>query len=229
MTITPPQHDRPGARETAAAWAISLVAALTVEAAAVWGALSILEFRSDQMSVADVTPGAGPEPSRTATRMPDPTPTPRPDTRLPATCRELYSASMISSLRAAGLRLETGSAAAGAPVAGSTDDTLGALFADSTHLECRWSGGEGASAAGILTVVISAQPRVYDAAVDRVRAMGMTRLRENGGSRFIVEGRDGSNRLYGESHFFRDGMWFATRWYGHGQYGYTTDMVKRVF
>jgi len=229
MTMTPPQRDRPGTRETATAWVLSLVAALFLEAAAVWGALSILEFRGAQSSVADVTPGLGAEPSHTPTRMPDPTPTPTPDSRVPAECRNLYSASMIKALRTAGLRLETAAPASGAPASGSADGTLDALFADSTLVECRWTGGEGNDAAGLLTVIASTTPRVHEAAVDRVRALGMTRLSENGGSRYIVEGRDASNRLYGESHFFRDGLWIATRWYGHGQYGYTADIVQRLF
>ena len=31
------------------------------------------------------------------------------------------------------------------------------------------------------------------------------------------------------SHFLRDGLWFATRWYGYGPYGYTSDMARQVF
>jgi len=227
MTITPPQHDRPGTRETATAWAFSLVAALFLEAAAVWGALSILEFRSAQVSVADVTPQI--EPSRTPTRMPDPTPTPTPDSRVPAECRSLYSRSMIKALRSAGLRIETTAPAAKAPASGSSDSTLDALFADTTLLECRWTGGEGNQSSGLLTVVASTTPGVRDAAVDRAKALGMTRVKENGGTRYLVEGRDASNRLYGESHFFREGLWIATRWYGHGQYGYTADIVQQLF
>ena len=227
MTMIPPQHDRPGTRETTTAWVFSLVAALFLEAAAVWGALSILEFRSAQVSVANVTPQV--EPSRPPTRMPDPTPTPTPDSRVPAACRDLYSNSMIRALRSAGLRIETPEPAAGAPASGSADETLDALFADSTLIECRWMGGEGNQASGLLTVVASTTPQVHKAAERRVKAMGMTRLSENGGSRYIVEGRDASNRLHGESHFFRDGLWIATRWYGHGQYGYTADIVEQVF
>jgi hypothetical protein len=213
----------PSKRSSPIAWVLAGVAALIIDAAAVWGAIIIVQFRLDTAAPVGTAPTSAPEPSRT----PSPTPT-FVDERVPAQCQGLYSAGMMRNLRSAGLDL--GRPVSGDALYGGTGDAdLRVILDASTVLSCDWLDKDGGEKSGIRSAVAVVGDSEQAAAVDRVRAMKLTRLDQLGGQRFFVESVDANGRQFGESHFFRDGLWFATHWYGHGPMGYSADMVDAVF
>ena len=207
----------------AAGWVISILASLLVDAAAVFAAVRIVEFRSELALEVDEVPGALPTTSSVA-----PTPTPTPtlvDERVPAECDGVFSRAMTASLTDEGLELET----VGVPSGGTQDAALLELLDGSILLECDWHEADGGVEMGIRSSIAIVDPEGEAAAIERLGDLGMTRLDELGGTRYFLEREDPDGRASGESHFFRDGLWFATHWYGHGPYGYTADLVRGVF
>ncbi len=167
---------------------------------------------------------SGLRPTRTATPVPTPTTTQtetQPPSVIPAGCGALYSESMTITLEQIGFEL--GSDYDGPWHAGSADAELRALLAGS-DLECDWTD----ETAALLTKVTEVDPDTQARAIERLEGLGFTRLTEHGGVRYFVE-RSEATGPTGESHFFREGVWFATHWLGHGQYGYTADMARTVF
>ena len=160
------------------------------------------------------TPSAVPTPSATQSVAP-------PQSVIPAGCGGLFSEAMSVTLEQIGFELR--SEYDGPWHAGSADDELRALLADS-DLECHWTDEKAA----LLTHVVEVDEQQQSLAMQRLEGLGFTRLSEHGGVRYFVERQDATGPT-GESHFFRDGVWFATHWLGHGQYGYTADMVRSVF
>lgn len=153
-------------------------------------------------------------PSATATES-------APPSRLPSECSGLYSESMTSTLEQMGFEL--GSDYEGPWQSGSADTELRELL-DAPGLDCYWTDGEDA----LLTRVAEVGSHVQSVAVARLGELGFSELSENGGVRYVLEDETATG-TNGESHFFRDGLWFATHWRGHGQYGYTADMILAVF
>jgi len=224
---SPKQKPNRGSR--ALAWLLSICAALAVDAAALWGALQIVEFRSlhtelAREAVVTNTP-APPKPRPTST---GPAVAER-DSRVPTECSEIYSPAMVDTLRGAGLVLQDATAPAVIGESGSSDELLRGLMVERPLVECVWLDSAGGTQAGVLTVIAEATVERAAAVEARAGQLGMTRLVENGGERWISEGRTEAGVRTGESHFLRDGLWFATRWYGYGPFGYTTDMSRQVF
>lgn len=167
---------------------------------------------------AERTPTATPSvPVATQTSTPVPS-------LIPAGCDQLFSEGMVATLQGVGLDL--GSDWRGDVDSGSADAELQALLGDAA-LDCHWTGDTAASPM-LLTQVAQVSSHETGLAIARLEQLGFTPLSELGGVRYVIEQRIGSE-LSGESHFFRDGLWFATHWRGHGQYGYTADMVNSVF
>jgi hypothetical protein len=131
---------------------------------------------------------------------------------------------MAATLQGVGLSL--GSDWEGALDSGTADAELQQMLDDAT-LDCHWSGTTATSPV-LLTQVTQISSHETGLATARLEQLGFNELSEHGGVRYVLEQRTGSG-LSGESHFFRDGLWFATHWSGHGQYGYTADMVNTVF
>lgn len=166
----------------------------------------------------------GAQQSSTPTTMPVPAVTQsatRAPSHLPAGCEGLYSEAMSVTLEQIGFEL--GSDYDGDWHSGSADEELRELL-DAPALDCYWSNGK----AGMLTKVTEIGAQQQAAAIDRLEALGFTEKSEHGGVRYFIE-RTAATGSSGESHFFREGTWFATHWLGHGQYGYTADMVRTVF
>ena len=206
-----------------AGWAISIVASLLVDAAAVFAAVRIVEFRSQLALELDEVPEALPTP-----RGESPRPTPIPtlvDPRLPDDCEALFSRAMIGALTKEGLELET----VRVPSGGTDDAVLLELLDGSVVLECDWHEADGGVATGIRSSIAVIDPEQESAVIERLRDKSMTRLDELGGTRYFFEGEDAEGNPMGESHFVRDGLWFATLWFGHGPYGYTADLARGVF
>ncbi len=163
-----------------------------------------------------------------ATRAPPSSPAPSavqtttaPPSMLLAGCGGLFSEPMTLTLEQLGFEL--GSGYEGPWHSGSADAELRALLHDA-ELDCHWTD----EAAGLLTRVAEVDALEHAAAVTRLESLGFTQLTEHGGTRYFVE-REAATGPTGESHFFREGVWIATHWLGHGQYGYTADMVRSVF
>ena len=160
------------------------------------------------------------------TVAPSPTPTPSPTasgapSRLPSECAGLFSGSMTATLEQGGFEL--GSDYEGPLQSGTADPELGDLL-EKPALDCYWVNGDDA----LLTRVTEVGPHVQSVAVTRLEQLGFSQLSENGGVRYVLEDETATG-TNGESHFFREGLWFATHWRGHGQYGYTADMIGTVF
>jgi hypothetical protein len=168
---------------------------------------------------------------RPAASMPTVSATANPDgsDRLPDTCANLYTDDMKRVLAQAGLEVNSAWTGARNLPAGTADTELLRLLPTDDRLECFWLDEFGGEDSALLTVLVESTETSTQAAMARLTELGLTRREEHGGVRYFAESRDASGELHGESHFFRDGLWFATRWYGPGQFGYTADMVKRVF
>ena len=227
-TVLPAAPKRPPRRaQKALAWILSLSGAVIVDAVAVWGAMQIVEFRAVHTELAlEAAPTRTPAPPR-------PTPTgpvePPRDSRVPTDCDEVYSRDMASTLTGAGLVLQDATTPAVIEEPGSEDEVLRELLGERPLVECVWLDSGGGTQSGVLTVIAEATTERAAAVELRAGQLGMTRLVENGGHRWIVEGRTDAGVRTGESHFLRDGLWFATRWYGYGPFGYTSDMARQVF
>ena len=143
---------------------------------------------------------------------------------IPDGCDELFSENMASTLQGVGLTL--GSGWSDELGYGSADAELQQML-DDAALDCHWTG-DTATSPLLLTQVAQISSHETGLATARLAQLGFTELTELGGVRYVTEQRTDSG-MTGESHFFRDGLWFATRWSGHGQYGYTADMVNSVF
>lgn len=220
MTTTAPAPRR---STVVVGWAISIVASLLVDAAAVFAAVRVVEFRSQLALELDEVPEALPTAPSVA---PTPTPSATPlDERVPVDCAPAFSRAMTGALGDEGLELVT----VGVPSGGTQDDELLELLDGSVLLECEWRQADGGVEKGILSSIVAVDPEQEAAAIERVRDLRMTRLVELEGVRYFIERRDAEGRVSGESHFFRDGLWFATAWYGHGPRGYTADLVRNVF
>lgn len=164
---------------------------------------------------------ATPTPSSpSSVQTPTEQPTQQPSV-LPSGCGGLYSEAMTVTLEQLGFDLQPGYD--GPWHAGSADAELRELLSGA-RLDCHWID----DSAGLLTRVTEIDEQQQALAVERIEELGFTRLTEHGGVRYFVE-RDAATGPSGESHFFREGVWFATNWLGHGQYGYSADMVRSVF
>lgn len=158
-----------------------------------------------------------------APAAPVPTATEEPSL-IPAFCSALYSEAMRITLTGIGMKLDSGWM--GEARSGSADAELHAMLAGA-ELDCHWTQ-ETPQPAALLTRVAEVTGVEQEAAIARLDALGYTRLTEHEGIRYFVENTAATGAT-GESHFFREGIWIATHWQGHGQYGYTADMVRSIF
>jgi hypothetical protein len=176
------------------------------------------------------------ESGRTGSGLPTPNavPSPRVSTSastspsiVPDTCSALFSDAYSAELVRAGMRLE--SEWNGSREPGSVDANLQRMLAEDTVIGCYWVHERDAERAALLTLVAEVNGAEQEATAARLTELGYTKLSEHGGVRFVGQLPTEGGQSAGESHFLRDGVWFATRWYGHGPYGYTADMVDQVF
>lgn len=174
-------------------------------------------------------PGLDDAVPRPTVTVPTPTLEPEHSGRLPATCADLYTPDMHRALAESELEVNSVWTGSRNLPPGSADKDLLILLAGDDALHCFWLDEFGGEESALLTVLTETTEAESQAAITRLTELGLTRREEQGGVRFFFEKRDASNELHGESHFFRDGLWFATRWYGVGQFGYTADMAQAVF
>ena len=225
-------------------WPARTLFALVTGALATWVAIDLSgrESSGPPLGVpATSTPSATPTPGATSPEdgaapdpaAPEPTVAPVPPVsgiRLPDACRDLFGTGVTKQLTDEGLGLAATIAGNLPHEVGSGDRRLRTLMGAESAKECYWvddktSGQE----AGVLTAIGFVTDGDRRSAEKRLRDLKMNRIEENGGVRYFGEDTDIGGRPIGESHFFRDDVWFATNWYGYGPRGYTASMVGNVF
>ena len=219
MTTTAPS--RPA---VAFAWTVSIFASLLVDAAAVFAAVRIVEFRTQLALELSEVPGEA-APTSSPSPVPTPTVTAVRDSRVPVACDALYSRATAGALTREGLELET----IRTPMGGTADVRLLNLLDGAIALECDWHESDGGVEKNIRSSIAVVDDERTAAAIERILRLRMTGIDELEGVRYFTEGVDAQGRPAGESHFFRDGLWFATQWHGHGPRGYTAGLVRQVF
>jgi hypothetical protein len=172
-----------------------------------------------------VATSAAPTPSET----PSPTASPvAAETPLPATCGGLFSVSMANTIKAKSLVLNPAWSKTQSPGPATLDSKLAAVLKVAQGINCYWLSPQGGSGVGIVTRVVHVTPAQSATIIARMKALHWSVIAENGGHRWYYSHSD-PNGTFGESHFVRADVWFATRWLEYGPNGYTADMVKKVF
>lgn len=112
---------------------------------------------------------------------------------------------------------------------GSRDATAAGLLESIARLTCKWGHPNGGSDRGLTTnvAVVDAQQAADMRA--HFEAVGYSCYEEMEGVRCVVETEPTDDGQSGESHFFREGVWIATRWVNAGPDGYTHDIVTALF
>lgn len=151
------------------------------------------------------------------------------DPRLPASCDELFSSSVVSAANSAGLVLNP-TWADGTDPGGLAfqDPSIASIIAAHPSIDCRWLSPNGGSGVGIRSVIAVVTADEAASLNAHFAALGYRPQSELGGTRYFFEASAGGTP-YGESHIIRDGIWFATHWLGYGPKGYTADMVTNYF
>ncbi|GAA2044913.1 hypothetical protein GCM10009819_35130 [Agromyces tropicus] len=150
--------------------------------------------------------------------------------RIPAECAGAYTMDWTAEFGAGWVLNPAWSVGDDAPALYGTD-SVGALdvLAETSELTCAWlppDGGDGAH--GMVTSIASVSHEQQTAALGAFDAAGLDCFDELGGTRCIAEW-EGDAGPAGESHFFRDGVWIASRWNGPAVSGYTHDIVTAIF
>lgn len=205
---------------------------LALVAGGVWAAASGLLPGGGEGDPAAKTPVA----SAPATEAPEPSdePTEEPSapaepvgTPLPASCDELYSDTMRTTIEGAELVLNPEwHQSSGEIRLPSEDPQLQEILGSVERLDCAWLQ-ESPGEVGIYTSVSQVTADQAAAANARMIELGYRAIEELGGVRYITE-LSGDGNTLGESHFLRDGLWFGTLWINYGPAGYTADMVTQV-
>lgn len=177
----------------------------------------------------DVAPSDEPVPTATTA------PTTAAAVAVPASCDALYSPGFRATLEAQGFGLNPADKDLSQYKSiGSEDYQLAALIEDALsasagQLTCQWLATAGASLeTGLRTNVLAVPDSISGQAMARLESMSFSKTSSNGGTRFSYEEHT-ENGDFGESHFFRDGLWLATAWTGFGPDGYTADMASSIF
>jgi hypothetical protein len=155
---------------------------------------------------------------------------------VPASCDDLYSADFRATLEAQGFGLNPADKDLSQYKSiGSEDYQLAALIEDALSspatpgLTCQWLAIAGASLeTGLRSNVLAVPDAVSAQAMARLEAMSFSKTSSSGGIRYSYEEHT-ENGDFGESHYFRNGLWLATAWTGFGPDGYTAAMAASIF
>lgn len=112
---------------------------------------------------------------------------------------------------------------------GSSDETAIARLDTTKQVTCKWANPLGGSDRGLTTNVAAVDAEQSVAMQDHFVATGHTCYAELEGTRCVTETPPSPDGQAGESHFFRDGVWIATKWVNAGPDGYTHDIVAAIF
>jgi len=160
---------------------------------------------------------------------PSETPDASADITLPASCEDIYSATMLAQLTAdlpplndPGLTLDsTGYEAA--------YEVLQEVTAAGDTLRCTWGMP---SEVGMATNVSIVTPAQAEAVLAGAEASGLNcaPLRMGTICRIVVENsEEEGGHVWGETHFLAGNGWVSTAWINYGPDGYTEDIVASVW
>lgn len=144
------------------------------------------------------------------------------------TCDELYGVDMLETLAAEGMELNGTWTGVRELPAGTSDPQLLGILAGQVSCDCFWLDAAGGAQSGVLTTVMPVDTDRTTRVAARLAELGFAQQQVHGGTRYFVE-HQANGETAGESHFLRDGLWFATNWYGFGPWGYTAHMAENVF
>jgi hypothetical protein len=223
-------HDVPLLRRPTT-WLVAAVIALVLAVAAVAGALLLPEPRP----AAEQTLGVRPAPAAVGEPvpvLPDPAASAPAGggAAVPADCASAYATDWTGSFAPDYVLDPAWATGDGAPVLLGTDDP-GALptLEQAAALTCAWLPAEPSDGrTGLVTTIAVVDDAQRTAALGAFEAGGLECYEELEGTRCVAEWEDAAGPA-GESHFFRDGVWVATRWSGPAVTGYTHDIIAAVF
>ncbi|MGO4691312.1 hypothetical protein [Glaciibacter sp. 2TAF33] len=152
------------------------------------------------------------------------------DPRHPSSCAEIYTTDWAAQLSPL-LVLNpawTQDPAGGAIRYRGEDDGLETVLEATTSVTCIWAKASGGGDVGLTTNVAEITETQQASVTERMSGLGYSCFEEIKGLRCVTEvTADGSS--WGESHFLREGLWFATKWVNTSPEGYTHDIVGTVF
>ncbi|MEL4319239.1 hypothetical protein WJX64_09500 [Leifsonia sp. YIM 134122] len=173
------------------------------------------------------TPTPEPTPDPTATPTPTPATTASAVT-IPTDCSGIYTKDWTPEM--GGLVFSQVVLGENSQRYASLDSTFGPALEAGSSLGCRWSDHLGE--AGLATDVASIAPELQVSLIEHARSIGYACRDEFEGTRCDIESElesEPGQARFGESHFFRDGIWVATRWVRINPDGYTEDIVTALF
>lgn len=144
---------------------------------------------------------------------------------IPADCSKIYTRDWAKEL--APLVLNPAWAKAD-PGVGANDIAVKQLLEPNIQLTCQWGKAAGGSDVGLITNLAQVDADTVSLARSRMNTLGWACSDQSGGVRCVTEGSD-ANGSWGESDFFKDGVWIATRWSNAGPDGYTADIVHTLW
>ncbi|MGR0221153.1 hypothetical protein [Agromyces sp. ZXT2-6] len=212
-------------------WLIAAVVALVLAVIAVAGVLLMPKAQSE----ADAAPtAAGPRPTPAAAGEPvpvaPPAAPPADGSPVPADCSAAYTTDWAGAFAPDYVLNPAWATGDGGPVLLGTDDP-GALptLEQTTELTCAWLPAEPSDGrTGLVTSIARVDEAQRSAALGAFEAGGLDCFEELDGTRCIAEWEEPAGPA-GESHFFRDDVWIATRWSGPAVTGYTHDIIAALF
>jgi len=178
-----------------------------------------------------ITPDPVDAPAEVAEAAPTDAPSlsqPDASTGLPASCDDLFSPAMRSSIESQGYSLNPGWVAQYDPLLGNRDPFVRDQLERLNSIRCVWALPEGVYGGGIETrvaVVTAVQAQTIS---ESMLSLSFSALNELGSLRFVFSEPNSEYGQIGESHIIVDGLWFATTWYGFGPNGYTADIVNTL-
>jgi hypothetical protein len=111
---------------------------------------------------------------------------------------------------------------------GTDDAGLETMLEATSAVTCMWGKSSGGGDVGLTTnVAVLTNAQQADVAA-HMTDLGYSCYEELKGMRCVIEATD-SGESWGESHFLREGLWFATKWVNASPEGYTHDIVNTVF
>ncbi len=166
--------------------------------------------------------GTRPQPSSASSATPLPSLAP---SIIPASCDKVYSTDWATTL-APNVLNPSWSRSAG--LLGVDDPALVQILQPNVRLTCVWGAADAQGKNYLITSLAQLTADQVTSAQSRLTALDYNCVEQSGGMRCVIEGTnaDGS---WGNSEFFRDGVWLATRWRNLGPDGYTSDMVSTLW
>lgn len=230
MSQSPPAP-RPPLLRRPAFWLITVAALLLIAVATVVGISLGAGRGSDASASGTPTPGtvatdaATTTPPAAETEAPAPA---APAVAIPASCVDIYTRDWSAELGGLVLNPPWTEIPGNGPFWGSNDTGAVTVLEATTRLTCAWVGSNGGGDVGIITNLAQLTSEQEASTATYLESTGQACFEELGGIRCVV-GWNSEAGDSGESHFFREGIWSATRWSNVVADGYTRDIASTLF